>query len=132
VEKVLERAANKVDALLMVADKTVANTAVVQALITFATMQKIPLVALTPSQVKEGATLSLAPSPTSIGQQAGRLVNRIIHEKVNPGTMAVAQPEGMDLGINLTTARKLGSSCDAAMEVLRYAAKRDFPVKVYE
>jgi putative ABC transport system substrate-binding protein len=132
VEKVLAGAAGKVDAMLMVADKTVANAAVVQALIGFAAEQKIPLVALTPSQVKEGATLSLAPNPTGIGQQAGRLANRIVHEKVNPGAMAVAQPEGMDLAFNLGTALKLGSSCDAAMEVLRYAAKRDFPVKVYE
>ncbi|WP_224245433.1 ABC transporter substrate-binding protein [Hyalangium gracile] len=132
VEKVLGGAAGKVDALLMVADKTVANTAVVQALITFATTQKIPLVALTPSQVKEGATLSLAPSPTAIGQQAGRLANRIIHEKVDPGALAVAQPEGMDLSISLTATRKLSSSCDVAMELLRYAAKRDFPVKVLE
>jgi putative ABC transport system substrate-binding protein len=132
VEKVLEGAANKVDALMMVADKTVANTAVLQSLITFATAQKIPLVALTPSQVKEGATLSLAPSPTSIGQQAGRLANRIIHEKVDPGALEVAQPEGMDLAISLTATRKLSSSCDVAMELLRYAAKRDFPVKVFE
>jgi putative ABC transport system substrate-binding protein len=132
VDKVLEGAAGKVDALLMVADKTVANTAVVQALITFASAQKIPLLALTPSQVKEGATLSLAPSPTAVGQQAGRLANRIIHEKVNPGAMAVAQPEGMDLAINLTAARKQGPSCDVAIELLRYAAARDFPVKVYE
>jgi putative tryptophan/tyrosine transport system substrate-binding protein len=132
VEKVLEGAAGKVDAMLMVADKTVGNTAVLQALIAFTTAQKIPLVALTASQVKEGATLSLAPGPTAIGQQAGRLANRIIHEKVNPGALAVAQPEGMDLAVNLTAARKLGSSCDAALELLRYAAKRDFPVKVYE
>jgi putative ABC transport system substrate-binding protein len=132
VEKVLEGSANKVDALLMVADKTVANTAVVQSLIAFATAQKIPLVGLTPSQVKEGATLSLAPSPTSIGQQAGRLANRIIHEKVDPGALAVAQPEGMDLAISLTATRKLSSSCDVAMELLRYAAKQDFPVKVFE
>jgi ABC-type uncharacterized transport system substrate-binding protein len=132
VEKVLEGAKGKVDALLMVADKTVANTAVVQALIAFASAQKIPLVGLTPSQVKEGATLSLAPSPTAIGQQAGRLANRIIHEKVDPGALAVAQPEGMDLAISLSATRKLSSSCDAAMELLRYAAKRDFPVKVYE
>jgi putative ABC transport system substrate-binding protein len=132
VEKVLDGAEGKVDALLMVADKTVANAAVVQALIAFATEQKIPLVGLTSSQVKEGATLSLAPSPTSIGQQAGRLANRIIHEKVNPGALAVAQPEGMDLAISLTAARKLSSSCDATLELLRYAAKQDFPVKVHE
>jgi putative ABC transport system substrate-binding protein len=132
LDKVLENAASKVDAMLMVADKTVANAAVVQALIAFATTQKIPLVGLTPSQVKEGATLSLAPSPTAIGQQAGRLANRIIHEKVDPGALAVAQPEGMDLALSLSATRKLSSSCDATMELLKFAAKRDFPVKVIE
>jgi putative tryptophan/tyrosine transport system substrate-binding protein len=132
VDKVLEGAVGKVDALLMVADKTVANTVVVQALIAFATAQKIPLVGLTSSQVKEGATLALAPSPTAIGLQAGRLANRIVHEKVDPGALAVAQPEGMDLAISLTATKKLSSSCDVAMELLRFAAKRDFPVKVYE
>jgi putative ABC transport system substrate-binding protein len=132
VAKVLEGAVGKVDALLMVVDKTVGNTSVVQALIAFAQAQKLPLLGLTSSQVKEGATLAVSPSPTAIGQQAGRLANRIIHEKVDPGALAVAQPEGMDIAINLSATQKLGPSCDAAMELLRYAAKRDFPVKVYE
>ena len=66
------------------------------------------------------------------GQQAGRLANRIIHERVDPGALAVAQPEGLDLSFNLTVARKSGPSCDAALELLRFAARRDFAVKVYE
>ncbi|MCP3138382.1 ABC transporter substrate-binding protein [Pyxidicoccus xibeiensis] len=132
VDKVLEGAAGRIDALLMVADKTVGNAAVVQSLIAFAAARKLPLVALTPSQVKEGATLALSPGPTAIGQQAGRLANRIIHEKVDPGALAVAQPEGMDLSLNLTATRKLGPSSDAVLELLRLAARRDFAVKVYE
>lgn len=131
-EKALDGAVGKVDALLMVADKTVGNAAVVQALIAFAAVHRVPLAALTPSQVKEGATLALSPSPTAIGQQAGRLANRIIHEKVNPGALAVVQPEGLDLSLNLTAARKLGPSSDAVLELLRLAARRDFAVKVYE
>ncbi len=131
-EKVLDGAAGKVDAMLMVADKTVGNAAVVQALISFAAANKLPLAALTPSQVKEGATLALSPSPTAIGQQAGRLANRIIHEKVNPGALAVVQPEGLDLSLNLTAARKLDPSSGAVLELLRLAARRDFAVKVYE
>ncbi len=130
--KVLEGAAGKVDALLMVADKTVGNAAIVQALIAFSGAQKVPLVALTSSQVKEGATLALAPSPTAIGQQAGRLANRIIHEKVDPGALAVAQPEGLDISVNLTAARKLAPSCDVVLELLRFSAARDYPVRVYE
>ncbi|XXF76381.1 ABC transporter substrate binding protein [Myxococcaceae bacterium GXIMD 01537] len=131
-QKVLDGAEGKVDALLMVADKTVGNAATVQALIAFATAQKVPLVALTSSQVKEGATLALSPSPTSIGQQAGRLANRIVHERVDPGALAVAQPEGMDISVNLTTARKLAPSSDAVLELLRFAASRDYPVRAYE
>jgi putative ABC transport system substrate-binding protein len=131
-DKVLSGAKEKVDALLMVADKTVGNAAVVQELIAFAVAQRLPLVGLTPSQVREGATLALAPSPTAIGQQAGRLANRIIHEKVDPGALAVAQPEGLDLAVNLSAAGKLGGSKDVVLELLRFAAKRDFPVRVYE
>ncbi|MCE9666301.1 ABC transporter substrate-binding protein [Myxococcus stipitatus] len=132
VEKVLEGAAGRVDALLMVADKTVGTAAVVQALIAFSQSRRLPLVGLTPSQVKEGATLALSPSPLAIGLQAGRLANRIIHERVDPGALAVAQPEGLDLSVNLTTARKLGPSPESVLELLRFAAKRDFAVKVYE
>lgn len=130
--KVLEGAAGKVDALLMVADKTVGNAGIVQALIAFSGAQKVPLVALTSSQVKEGATLALAPSPTAIGQQAGRLANRIIHEKVDPGALAVAQPESLDISVNLTAARKLAPSCDVVLELLRFSAARDYPVRVHE
>ncbi|MBJ6764819.1 ABC transporter substrate-binding protein [Myxococcaceae bacterium JPH2] len=132
VDKVLEGAAGKVDGLLMVADKTVGNASVVQSLIAFCGARRVPLIALTPSQVKEGAMLALSPSPLAIGQQAGRLANRIIHEKVDPGALAVAPPEGLDLSINLTTVKKLGPSCDATLELLRFAARKDFAVKVYE
>ncbi len=130
-EKVLAGAKGKVDALLMVADKTVGNAAVVQRLIAFATEQRLPLVALTPSQVREGATLALSPSPTAIGQQAGRLANRIIHEKVDPGALVVARPEGLDLAVNLSAAGRLGGT-NVVLELLRFAAKRDFPVRVFE
>ena len=81
----------------MVADKTVGNAAVVQALIAFCHAQKVPLVALTPSQVKEGATLAARSQPHGHRTAGGRLANRIIHEKVDPGALAVAQPEGLDL-----------------------------------
>ncbi|WP_187345339.1 ABC transporter substrate-binding protein [Cystobacter ferrugineus] len=132
VDKVLAGAKDKVDALLMVADKTVGNASVVQQLISFATAQRLPLVGLTPSQVREGATLALAPSPTAIGQQAGRLANRIIHEKVDPGALAVAQPEGLDMAINLSAAGKLQGSKNVVLDLLRFAARRDFPVRVFE
>ena len=132
VEKVLSGAKDKVDALLMVADKTVGNATVVQELIAFCAGSRLPLVALTPSQVREGATLALAPSPITLGQQAGRLANRIIHEKVDPGALAVAQPEGLELSVNLSAAAKLAGSKDVVLELLRFAARRDYPVRSFE
>ncbi|MGE6763227.1 hypothetical protein ACQKGO_34765 [Corallococcus interemptor] len=51
---------------------------------------------------------------------------------VAPGALAVARPEGLALSFHLTVAKKSGPSCDVALEVLRFAARRDFAVKVYE
>ena len=64
---------------------------------------------LASAQVKQGALFALAPAPLAIGQQAGRIANRILVEKVDPGAMAVANPEGLELHVNLTTARRLGA-----------------------
>jgi putative ABC transport system substrate-binding protein len=130
--RVLYGARGKVDALLMVGDKTVATAAVVKRAILFAHEEKVPFVSLSASQVKEGAMLSLSPSPVGTGQQAGRLANRIIHEKVDPGALAVAPPEGLELAVNLTTARRLAPGCDLAGRILELAARRNHPLKVFE
>lgn len=132
VDKVLQGAKEKVDALLMIADKTVANAAVVRKLIDFSTREHLPLVGISASQVKEGALLSLSPSYSGIGQQAGRLANRIVHEKVDPGALAVAQPEILDMAVNLGTAKQLGRECDLALEIFKFAARRGYPIKVFE
>jgi putative tryptophan/tyrosine transport system substrate-binding protein len=132
VEKALKGAHGKVDAMLMIADKTVGNAAVVKRLIAWCDEEKVPLIALSASQVKEGALLSLSPSYAGVGQQAGRLANRLIVEKVDPGALAVAQPETLDLAVNLTTAKHIGSSCDLTLDLFRFAAKQGYPVKVFE
>ena len=131
-DKVLQGAKENVDALLMIADKTVANATVVRKLIDFSLKRSVPLVGLSASQVKEGALVSLSPSYTGIGQQAGRLANRIVHERVDPGALAVAQPEVLDMAVNLGTAKKLGRECDLALEIFKFAAKRGYPIKVFE
>lgn len=132
VDKVLDGAREKVDAMLLIADKTVASAAVVRKLISFSLEERMPLVALSASQVKEGAMLSLSPSYTGMGQQAGRLANRIVHEKIDPGALAVAQPEVLDVAVNLSTAKRVGSACDVALEIFAFAARRGYPIKVFE
>jgi len=131
-EQVLTASRSKVDALLMVADKTVATEGVVRMLIEKTRTVGMPLVALSPTQVKEGALLSIAPTATGIGQQAGRLANRIVHEKVDPGALAVSAPELLEVALNLSAARKVGTGTDLIEELLKLAAARGFPLRVYE
>lgn len=132
VPKVLAASGGRVDALVMVSDRTVGSAQVVHALIRGATEARLPLVALSSTQVQEGALLSLAPSYLGLGQQAGRLANRLVHEKVDPGAVAVARPEALELSINLTTARALGQAGAVAEGLLSHAARQGLTLKVYE
>lgn len=128
--KAFKEARKKVDALVVVADKTVANAAVIKQLIAFAAEEKLPLVALSASQVKEGAMFALSPSALGIGQQAARIANRILHEKVDPSALAVARPEVLDLALNVDTLKKVGGAGSAA-GVLEFAAENDYPIRVF-
>lgn len=132
VEKTLAQAKGKIDALVVVSDKTVGNAAVVERLLTWSLAEKVPAVGLASVQVKQGALFALAPAPLAIGQQAGRIANRILVEKVDPGAMAVANPEGLELHVNLTTARKLGAPETFALDVVTFAARQGLTVKVAE
>ncbi|MFN7131929.1 MAG: ABC transporter substrate-binding protein [Myxococcales bacterium] len=124
--------AERIDALWMIADRSVANVEAVKGLISLGLEQKLPVFALTDSQVKEGALVALSPNYASIGQQAGRLANRIAFEKVDPGALAVTMPEGLDIAINLSTAKRIGVECDLALEIFKFAAKNGYPIRVYE
>ncbi|HVE81924.1 MAG TPA: ABC transporter substrate binding protein, partial [Myxococcales bacterium] len=53
-EKAISSARGRVEAMLMIADKTVATAQVVRRLIAFCDVEKLPLLALSSSQVKEG------------------------------------------------------------------------------
>lgn len=132
VAKTLSGAKGKVDALVIISDKTVGNAAVVERLLQWSLDEKVPAVGLASAQVKQGALFALAPAPLAIGQQAGRIANRIVVEKVDPGAMAVANPEGLELHVNLTTAKKLGSPETFALDVVTFAARQSLTVKVAE
>lgn len=132
LEKVLRGSKGRVDALVMVSDRTVGNTAVVQRVLAWSSEEKVPVVGLTPGQVREGALLALAPAATGLGAQAGRLANRVLHEKIDPGAMAVQSPEGLELFVNWTAAKKLSSPADFATDVIGFAAKKGMALRVYE
>lgn len=132
VDRALAGAKGKVDALVVISDKTVGNAAVVERLLAFAQDEKLPAVGMVPSLVGRGAVLALSPAPLAIGQQAGRLANRILVEKVDPGALAVASPEGVELHVDLAQAAKLGAKERFAADLLDFAAKRGLPVKAVE
>ena len=132
VERALAQARGKIDALVIVSDKTVGNAAVVERLLAWSQDEKVPAVGLASAQVKQGALFALAPAPLAIGQQAGRIANRILVEKVDPGAMAVANPEGLELHVNLTTAKRLGSPETFALDAVTFAARQNLTVKVAE
>lgn len=133
VDKALVGLTSRVDALVMVSDKTVGSSEVVRKLIQVADESSLPLVALGSTQVQEGALLALSPSYLGLGQQAGRLANRIIHEKVDPSALAVARPEALDLSLNLTRARRLTTKEHPVTEgLLTHAAMKGLTLRVYE
>lgn len=124
--------AGRVDALWMVADRTVSTVSAFEKLLQFAREKKLPVFALSEEQVRSGALVALSPDVAGIGRQAGRLANRILHDGVAPRALPVADPEGLDLAINVSTARRLAVGCDLALDIFTYAAKRQYPIKVYE
>ncbi|MFO0596518.1 MAG: ABC transporter substrate binding protein [Myxococcaceae bacterium] len=132
VDRVLGGAKGKVDALVIISDKTVGNAAVVERVLAFSVDEKVPAVGLAAAQVKQGALFSLSTAPLALGQQAGRIGNRILVEKVDPGAMAVANPEGLELWVNLSTAKKLGAPESFALDVVTFAARQGLTVKVVE
>ncbi len=131
LEPLLDGLEGRVDAVWMVADKTVASAEVIKALIDRVRALSLPLVGLSQAQVKEGALVALAPSPVGIGQQAGRLAQRVLFERVDPGALAVAAPETLELSVNLGTLQRVSPGAEAAARVLKLAASRGHTVKVF-
>lgn len=132
VDRALAGAKGRLDALVIISDKTVGSASVVEKLLQFAQDEKLPVVGLAAAQVKQGALFALAAAPLALGQQAGRLANRILIEKVDPGAMAVANPEGVELHVNLSTAKKLGAADSFALDLVTFAARQGLTVKVVE
>jgi len=121
--------ASAVDAIWLIADRGTATVAATQALIAASKKSRAPLFALTEGQVREGALLAFTSNPLAIGAQAGKLGARIAQEHVDPGAIAVLPPAGLDLWVNLATARALGLDAGFAERVLDYAGRQGLAVK---
>lgn len=132
LDKALAGVKGRIDGLVVVSDKTVGNAAVVERLLSFSRDEGLPVVGLAPAQVKQGALFALSPAPLSVGLQAGRVANRIVVEKVDPGALAVATPEGVELHVNLQVAKRLNLPDSFTADVLLFAARQNLAVKAVE
>lgn len=121
-----------IDALWMVPDQTVMNTESFKHLLKFTFKNKVPFFSVAHRLVETGALVSLSPDYAAIGAQAGKVVQRLLQEKVSPKTIPIADPEGLDIAVNLTTAKRIGVECDIALEIFTFAATRGFPIKVFK
>jgi len=122
----------RVDALWMVADPTLMNSRAFRSLVDFTRQNRVPLFSISEKMVKAGALVSLAAHPYSIGQQAGRMANKILRQGVTPDLIPVEAPEGLEIAINLATAKGIGVECDIALEVFTFAARNGYRISVHE
>jgi len=122
----------RVDALWMVADPTLMNSRAFRALVDFTRKNKVPLFSISEKMVKAGALVSLAADPSSIGRQAGGMANKILRQRVSPEMIPVESPRGLEIAINLATAKGIGVECDIALEVFTFAARNGYKISVYE
>lgn len=124
------RMAAKVDAVWLIADRGTSTVAASGALIAAAKKAKVPLLALGEGQVREGALLAFTASPMAIGAQAGHLATRIVFEHVNPGALAVAPPTGLDVWLNLSTARAIGLDAAFTARLLDDVGQKGLALRV--
>jgi len=122
----------RIDALWMIPDKTVLDLDAFKSLLDFSLKKKIPFFSLNSKFVEKGALCSLSIDYMRVGQQAGELAKRILDEKVAPASVPVRSPEGLEIAINLTTAREIGVQCDLALEVFTFAAEKRFAINVFK
>lgn len=132
VKRAVETLSGRIDALWMLPDPTVLNLAAFDALLDFSLKRKIPLFAINYKFVERGALVSMGLDYARIGQQAGRLGGRIINARTRPSEVGVQDPEGVDIAINLSTARAIGVQCDLAIDIFTFAADQKYAIRVYK
>jgi putative ABC transport system substrate-binding protein len=122
----------RVDALWMIADPTLMNSRAFRSLVDFTRKNKVPLFSISEKMVQAGALVSLAADPSSIGRQAGAMANKILRQRVSPEMIPVESPRGLEISINLATAKGIGVECDIALEVFTFAARNGYKISVHE
>ncbi len=103
-----------VDVLLIIPDKQLGKTKIVEYLIKQCLRRKIPVVGYNSWFAKNGALLSFIVDYKDVGIQTGQMVKKIIQDDVT-GELGVSAPANIKISIDLKTAKKLGIAVSPAI-----------------
>lgn len=108
---------DKIDALLLITDKTVVNKNSFKYIITTTLENKVPTMVYTDHLVKAGFLLSLTPDYFSIGKQVGNFVCKSQEHEDDTRTQlsSIKSPEKVNLAINLKTAKRIGLNISSSI-----------------
>ncbi|MEW5855190.1 MAG: ABC transporter substrate-binding protein [Myxococcota bacterium] len=121
-----------VDALWTTADSTVLTVVGLDAMGEFSRQNKVPVYGINANHVQRGALMTLALDYPRVGRQAGKLANRLLADPEAARTLQLQPPEGLDLALNLSVARRLGVEAPAGAAALELAADRRYAVQVFK
>lgn len=124
--------AGKVQALWTPADSTVLTVTGLEAMAEFSRTQNVPIYGINANHVQRGALITLALDWPRVGRQAGKLANRVLADPEAIGLLGLQAPEGLDLALNLTVARRLAMAEKVGAASLELAAERGYGVKVFK
>jgi putative ABC transport system substrate-binding protein len=120
-----------VDALWTPADATVLTVSGLEALGEFSRNAKVPIYGINANHVQRGALVTLALDYPRVGRQAGKLANKVLADPKAAKDLALQAPEGLDLALNLTVAKRLNMDAVPAA-ALELAAEKKYSVLVYK
>ncbi|RHW49458.1 ABC transporter substrate-binding protein [Lactobacillus bombicola] len=106
VQQVTETLANKVQGIYVPTDNTFASAASIIGKVV--KEKKIPLVAGSTDQIKQGGLASIGIDYEELGKQTGKMAARILDGKAKPSDMPVEKANHLNLVINKEMAKALG------------------------
>ncbi len=116
IPRILRQTLSQVDALWMIADKTVVTNQSIKFFLETSLNSSVPLYGLSDSYVRSGALVSLTVDYRKNGERAGELANRIL-SGTDPSLIPIVPPQNIYRSLNTRVARELGLKIPA--EVLK-------------
>ncbi|OJG45344.1 ABC transporter substrate-binding protein [Enterococcus hermanniensis] len=114
VQQVTESLANETDGIYVPTDNTFASAASVVGEVV--KEKKIPLVAGSTDQVKDGGLATVGIDYEALGKQTGKMAAKILDGDAEPATMPVESADNLELVVNKDMATALGIDPDSIKE----------------